>query len=98
MATAHTRFGLHEPDGAFEGHARDVEQFAEQRRAQWATFCERVAAAVGRSTAAVADDFRAGRFLSAQEAVGYGLLDELCRPDARLHRLPGRTMGFGAQR
>ena len=98
MATAHTRFHLHEPDGAFEGHVRDVEAFAEHRRVQWATFCERVATAAGRSAASVAADFGGGRFLSAQEALEYGLLDELCRPDARFYRLPGPTMGFGAQR
>ncbi|MGP8060005.1 MAG: ATP-dependent Clp protease proteolytic subunit [Acidimicrobiales bacterium] len=98
MASAHTRFHLHEPDGAFEGHVRDVEAFAEHRRVQWATFCERVAAAAGRPAAAVAGDFGRGRFLSAQEALEYGLLDELCRPEARLYRLPGPTMGFGAQR
>jgi len=98
MATPHTRFRLNEPEGAFAGHARDVEQWAEHRRAQWRAFCERVAGAIGRSAASVVEDFRVGRFLGAEEAVGYGLLDELCRPEARFYRLPGRPMGFGATR
>jgi len=98
MATPHTRFRLNEPDGAFEGHARDVEHWAAHRQAEWQGLCDRVARAVGRSPASVGQDFAAGRFLGAEEAVGYGLLDELCRPDARLYRLPGRPLGFGSPR
>ena len=46
---------------------------------------------------AVEEDLERGRFLSAAEAVEYGLLDEVCRPDAAVHRLPGSgsaPMGF----
>ena len=98
-AGPHTRFHLHEPEASFEGRARDVESFAEHRAAQWRVFCERVAAAVGRRPAVVATDFAAGRFLGAAEAQAYGLVDEVCRPEARLYRLAsGRPMGFGPAR
>jgi hypothetical protein len=38
---------------------------------------------------------REGRYFSAEEAVGYGLADEMATPDARMVRLPGRPIGFG---
>jgi hypothetical protein len=34
-----------------------------------------------------------GRFLSSAEAVDYGIVDEVCSPEAAMHRLPGA--GFG---
>ena len=48
-----------------------------------------MAPAVGRSPAAVEEDFTRGRFLGATEALDYGLLDEVARPDATIRRLPG---------
>ena len=49
------------------------------------------------AAAAVEADLERGRFLGAEEAVDYGILDEVCRPDAPVRRLPGSgppPMGF----
>ncbi len=47
----------------------------EQRR-----FTDRVADAVGRTPDVVAETFDWGVFMSAQEALDFGLIDEICRP------------------
>jgi ATP-dependent Clp protease protease subunit len=95
-ATPSTRFSLREPTTQLEAHVRNVAQWAELRTAERRRFCERVAAAAGRTVAAVEEDLVRGRFLSAAEAVEYGIIDEVCRPDAPARRLPGSgpPMGF----
>ena len=92
-----TRFSLCEPTTRMEAHVRNVAQWAELRAAERRLFSERVAEAAGRPAAAVEEDVERGRFLSAAEAVAYGILDEVCRPDAPVRRLPGSEpppMGF----
>ena len=92
-----TRFSLHEPTTAMEAHVRDMAQWAEMRASERHRFCERLAGATGRQAGDVEHDVERGRFLSAAEAVEYGILDEVRRPDAGIRRLPGAdppTMGF----
>jgi ATP-dependent Clp protease, protease subunit len=89
VALPSTRFSLCEPTTQLESHVRNVAQWAELRAAERRRFCERVAAAVGKPAAAVEEDVERGRFLSAPEAVDYGILDEVSRPDADIRRLPG---------
>jgi ATP-dependent Clp protease protease subunit len=96
-ATPSTRFSLREPSTQLEAHVRDVARWAELRAAERRRFCERVATAAGRPVAAVEQDVARGRFLSAAEAVEYGILDEVYRADAPVRRLPGAEpppMGF----
>jgi len=92
-----TRFSLHEPATSMEAHVGNMAQWAELRASERHRFCERVAGAVGRRAGDVEEDFERGRFLSAAEAVEYGILDEVRRPDAQIRRLPGADpppMGF----
>jgi ATP-dependent Clp protease protease subunit len=92
-----TRFSLCEPTTQLETHVRNVAQWAEMRAAERQRFCERVAGAAGASLTAVEQDVTRGRFLTAAEAVEYGILDEVGRPDAAIHHLPGSgspPMGF----
>ena len=84
-----TRFSLCEPATRHEAHARNVAQWAELQARERRRFCERVGVAVGKSVDAVEEDLQRGRFLSAAEAVGYGIVDEVCGPDAAVRRLPG---------
>ena len=65
----------------------------EDHRAQLARFCERLASATHQQAATIEADMRAGRFLSAEEAKDYGLIDEITRPDAQVLRFP-RPFGF----
>jgi ATP-dependent Clp protease protease subunit len=94
MITPHGRVRLVETDDAFAGSAGDLVRWAEDRQARWSLFCRRLATAVGRPVIEVTDDLRSGRFLGADEAVRYGLVDEICRPDATIHRLPSWPIGF----
>jgi len=94
MITPHGRVRLVEADDAFAGPAGDLVRWAEDRQARWALFCRRLATAAGRPVTEVADDLRSGRFLGADDAVRYGLVDEICRPDATIHRLPSWPIGF----
>jgi ATP-dependent Clp protease protease subunit len=90
----HARIRLFEPPVEVEGNAQQVTQMAAVHSDRWATFCGRVAEACRRQVDEVREDFVTGRFLGAEEAVAYGLADEVAAPDARLLRMPGRPMGF----
>jgi ATP-dependent Clp protease, protease subunit len=92
-----TRFALREPPaGLTTLHARNVAQWAELRAGERERFCDRIAAAARRPAERVREDMAHGLFLGAAEAVEYGLIDEVCRPDAAIHPLPGAgaPMGF----
>ena len=92
-----TRFSLSEPTTQLQAHVRNVAQWAELRAAERQRFCARVAAATGQASSTVETDVERGRFLGAEEAVDYGILDEVCQPDAPVRRLPGAVsppMGF----
>jgi ATP-dependent Clp protease protease subunit len=88
-----TRFSLREPT-QMEAPAREVEQWAQLRADEHRRFTERVAAAAGQPVDSVAGLFGAGTFMSAQEALDYGLIDEICRPRGAIHRIPGPPIGF----
>jgi ATP-dependent Clp protease protease subunit len=89
-----TRFHLREPSTQSEVHARDVVQWSDLRADERRRFCARVAAAAGKSEDEVAADLTAGIYMGVDEAVAYGLIDEVCRPDASIHQLPGPPIGF----
>ncbi len=92
-----TRFSLSEPATQLQAHVRNVAQWAELQAAERERFCARVGAATGQSPATVRDDLERGRFLGASEALDYGILDEVARPDAPVRQLPGTgppPMGF----
>jgi len=92
----HARVHLTEPAVEFEGSARLLQQMAEAHAAQWAMFCRRLAEATGQGADRVEEDTARGRYLTADEARSYGIVDEVATPDAGLVRLPGRTLGFRA--
>jgi ATP-dependent Clp protease, protease subunit len=89
-----TRFALREPASQLEAHVRDVARWAELRADERRRFCARLADATGQPVDKVTDDLSAGLFMSAPEAVAYGLLDEVSRPEAEIRRLPGPPIGF----
>jgi ATP-dependent Clp protease protease subunit len=89
-----TRFSLREPTTQMEARAREVEQWAQLRADEQRRFIERVATAAGKPVDSVAGHFAAGTFMGAQEALDYGLIDEICRPRGEIHRMPGPPIGF----
>jgi ATP-dependent Clp protease protease subunit len=89
-----TRFSLREPTTQLETRAREVAQWAQLRADELRRFTERVAAAAGQPVDSVAGLFAAGTFMSAQEALDYGLIDEITRPRGEIHRMPGPPIGF----
>jgi ATP-dependent Clp protease, protease subunit len=93
-----TRFSLREPTTYFETRARDVEQWAQLRADERRRFIDRVATATGRPSAAVTDAFGRGILMSAQEALDFGLLDEISSPKGAIHQMPGPPIGFRPRR
>lgn len=92
-----TRFSLSEPTTHLQAHVRNVTQWAELRAAERERFCARLGAATGQPPAMVQEDLQRGRFMGADEALEYGILDEVARPDAPVRQLPGTgspPMGF----
>ena len=93
-----TRFYLREPATQLEASAREVAQWVELRADERRRFCSRLATAVGRPEPEVAEDLAVGRFMGVDEALAYGLIDEVCRPDAAIHQLPSPPIGFRPRR
>jgi ATP-dependent Clp protease protease subunit len=93
-----TRFSLREPATHMEARAREVAQWAQLRADEHRHFAQRVADAAGKPADTVAEALASGVFMSAQEAMDYGLVDEICRPQAEIHQLPGPPIGFRPQR
>jgi len=92
--TPHARFRLRDAEGEMRGSAADLARWAEHHLEQARRFHERVAAATRRSVEEVAADCATGRYLTAPEALGYGLVDEVASPRGSVYPLPGRTVGF----
>jgi ATP-dependent Clp protease, protease subunit len=76
-AHPHTTFLLFEPKADLRGGADQLAAAAEQHRHQLETLVAHIATACGRDATLVADDLRAGRLLTAADAVDYGLVHDL---------------------
>ena len=94
MLGDHTSIRLVEPDADFRGSAGQLGQQAAAHRDEWAAFCACLARATGQTADKVAADAAAGIYLTADQAVAYGLADEVARRGADIHRLPLRSVGF----
>jgi ATP-dependent Clp protease protease subunit len=96
--TPHSRFHLFEPPLRHDGTAHELEQFATLRAERWRTYCSRLATLVGVPGTDLRADLASGRFLSAREALAYGLVDTVAGDRATIRQLRGPVMGFGAPR
>ena len=76
-AHPHATFVLRESTAQLAGDAEHLAAAAEQHRRQLDSIVERIASATGRAAAAVGADLRSGRFLTAEQAVGYGLVQTI---------------------
>ena len=92
-----TRFSLSEPTTALQAHVRNVTQWAELRAPGAGALLRPRRRGHRPDPATVESDLERGRFLGAEEALAYGILDEVSRPDAPVRQLPGSgppPMGF----
>jgi ATP-dependent Clp protease, protease subunit len=95
LSMPNARFHLCEPDASFTGDARSVERWLEHRRRQWARYCERLAAALGKPAEQVEAVLADGPYLGADEARAMGLVHEIARAPGEVTALrrggwPGR--------
>jgi ATP-dependent Clp protease protease subunit len=94
VCAPHARFRLVDPAATMSGSATQLGHWLEHHLEQLHRFHERIAAAVRRPVTDVAADFASGRYLDAGEALRYGLVDEIARPEGAVTPLGGRTVGF----
>jgi ATP-dependent Clp protease protease subunit len=80
-ATPHSRFKLSLPDVSFGGSATDLEASAREHQRRMESFVSRLALATGQPFEHVEADLERGRWLDADEALEYGLIDEIERPE-----------------
>jgi ATP-dependent Clp protease protease subunit len=70
------------PEVAFTGTVANVEANAREHQRQLEQLVSRLASATGRAFEHVEADLERGRWLDADEALAYGLIDEIERPDS----------------
>jgi ATP-dependent Clp protease protease subunit len=74
-ATPHARFHLSQPTARFAGSPEAIAgQSRQQQELLWRLY-GRLARRTGRPAEEIAEDMRRGRYLDAQEALDYGLID-----------------------
>jgi ATP-dependent Clp protease protease subunit len=99
-AAPHAQFHLKEPEVAAHGNASQLAAWVEHHAVELGAFVRRIADATGHPAEHVEADLSLGRWLDAQEALRYGLVDEVWSPGrgpagpAR----PDRPFGFGPAR
>ena len=72
---------LHQPSGGIGGQAEDVRIQAEEILKDKQRLNEIIAHHTGREVAQIAEDIERDRFLTAEEAVEYGIVDEVLKPE-----------------
>ena len=83
VAAPHAQFHLTEPEVTASGNASQLAAWAEHHRIESERFVRRLAEATRRPAEHVEADLSMGRWLSAQEALTYGLVDEVWAPGRR---------------
>lgn len=79
-ALPHSRVMIHQPLGGFQGQASEIEIHAQQILAQRERLNRILAEHCDREIEGVRRDTERDFFMSAEEALGYGLIDEVIRP------------------
>jgi len=77
MALPNARILIHQPHGSYQGQSSDMEIHAREAIALRRRFEEIYAHHTGQDTARVRADIERDRYFTAEEAVGYGLIDRV---------------------
>jgi len=77
MSLPNGRILIHQPSGGFQGQSTDIEIHARETLALRARLDEIYSAHTGQSIEQVHDDMERDRFLTADQAVEYGLVDKV---------------------
>ena len=75
LAAPHAQFHLAEPEVSLSGNASQLAAWAEQHRVELDRFVKRLAQSTGRPAEHVEADLAIGRWLGAEDALLYGLVD-----------------------
>src|SRR5574341_1382668 len=76
-ASPHTHFRLFQPTAQFSGTPDQIALLSRQQQELLWRLHARLARLTGRPAEEIAEDMRRGRYLDAQEALDYGLIDEI---------------------
>jgi len=76
-ALPHSRIMIHQPSGGFQGQASDIEIHAREAIKTKKSLNEMLAAATGKPVEQVERDSDRDNFMSAAEALDYGLIDKI---------------------
>jgi ATP-dependent Clp protease protease subunit len=79
LAMEHTRFHLCDPDVSFEARASRLGALVEYHQQAYDRYHRRLAEAVNRPVEAVEAACEMGQYMNAQEAIRFGLIDDLVR-------------------
>jgi ATP-dependent Clp protease protease subunit len=93
MALPNARILIHQPHGAYQGQSTDMEIHAREAIALRRRYEEIYAEHTGQDVARVKADIERDRYFTAQEAVGYGLVDRVIT--TRLDAVPGKRQPAG---
>jgi ATP-dependent Clp protease protease subunit len=77
LAAPHARFRLGQPTGRFTGTPESIAAQSRQQTDLLWRLHARLAQVTGRPAEEIAEDMRRGRYLDAEEALAYGLIDEV---------------------
>jgi ATP-dependent Clp protease protease subunit len=93
MALPNARILIHQPHGAYQGQSTDMEIHAREAIALRRRYEEIYAEHTGQDVSRVKADIERDRYFTAQEAVGYGLVDRVI--SSRLDAIPGKRQPAG---
>jgi ATP-dependent Clp protease protease subunit len=93
MALPNARILIHQPHGAYQGQSTDMEIHAREAIALRRRYEEIYAEHTGQDVARIRADIERDRYFTAQEAVGYGLVDRVITN--RLDAVPSKRQPAG---
>jgi ATP-dependent Clp protease protease subunit len=93
LALPNARILIHQPSGGFQGQASDIEIHARETIELRRRVDEVYARHTGRTVEQVHDDMDRDRYMTADQAVEYGLIDRVIES----HELTRLPTGFGAR-